>query len=247
MRLAFGAPGSEQLAKALGAVTDAAKKLGIPIGTKAKALLDASSVSFSGGTISLHDEAGAPLRGLGLGSTRLLIAGLQRQASAHASIIVIDELEHGLEPRRIIILPQALGPKDNPAPLQVFMTTHSPVAVRELAAAQLHVLRSRGGQHQALAVGGAGDVQGTIRRSPKALLANTIFVCEGASEVGLMLGFDQWRIANGHVPIAARLHPSAADAPRDSSPGNLEAGAGGGSATPYSGSWGRPEARPPAM
>lgn len=203
VRLAFGAQGSEQLAKALAAVTDAAKKLGIPIGAEAKALLDASSVSFSGGTISLHDEAGVPLRGLGLGSTRLLIAGLQRQASAQASIILIDELEHGLEPHRIIMLLQALGAKDNPAPLQVFMTTHSPVAVRELAASQLHVLRRRGDQHCALAVGGAGDVQGTIRRFPEALLASTVFVCEGASEVGLMRGFDQWRVANGHVSLAA--------------------------------------------
>lgn len=203
VRIAFGAQGSEQLAKALGTVTDAAKRLGIPIGAEAKALLDASSVSFSGGTISLHDEVGVPLRGLGLGSTRLLIAGLQRQAAAQASIILIDELEHGLEPHRIIMLLQALGAKDNPPPLQVFMTTHSPVAVRELAAAQLHVLRRNSDQHYSLAVGDAGDVQGTIRRFPDALLATTVFVCEGASEVGLMRGFDQWRVTNGRPPIAA--------------------------------------------
>lgn len=203
VRIAFGAQGSEQLAKALAAATDAAKRLGIPIGAEAKALLDASSVSFSGGTISLHDEVGVPLRGLGLGSTRLLIAGLQRQAAAQASIILIDELEHGLEPHRIIMLLQALGAKDNPPPLQVFMTTHSPVAVRELAAAQLHVLRRYGDQHYSLAVGAAGDVQGTIRRFPDALLATTVFVCEGASEVGLMRGFDQWRVTNGRPPIAA--------------------------------------------
>lgn len=91
----------------------------------------------------------------------------------------------------------------NPPPLQVFMTTHSPVAVRELAAAQLHVLRRYGDQHYSLAVGDAGDVQGTIRRFPDALLATTIFVCEGASEVGLMRGFDQWRVTNGLSPMAA--------------------------------------------
>lgn len=203
VRIAFGAQGSEQVAKALGAVTDTAKKLGVPIGAEAKALLDASSVSFSGGTISLHNDVGVPLRGLGLGSTRLLIAGLQRQAAAQASIILIDELEHGLEPHRTIMLLQALGAKDNPPPLQVFMTTHSPVAVRELAAAQLYVLRRHGDQHHALAVGGVGDVQGTIRRFPEALLATTVLVCEGASEVGLMRGFDQWRSSHGHVSIAA--------------------------------------------
>lgn len=203
VRAAFGAQGNAQLAEALAAVTKAATNLGIPIGAEAKALLDAASVSFTGGTISLHDERGVPLRGLGLGSTRLLIAGLQRQAAANASIILIDELELGLEPHRIIMLLAALGAKDKPPPLQVFMTTHSPVAVRELAADQLFVLRGQGDQHHALAVGAAGDVQGTIRKYPEALLARTVFVCEGASEVGLMRGLDQLRAVNGHPPIAA--------------------------------------------
>ncbi|MGJ0509180.1 MAG: ATP-dependent nuclease [Methylocystis sp.] len=204
VRAAFvGAGGSAQLAQALAAVTKAAKDLGIPIGAEAKALLDAASVSFAGGAISLHDEWGVPLRGLGLGSTRLLIAGIQRQAATQASIILIDELEHGLEPHRILMLLAALGAKDKSPPLQVFMTTHSPVAVRELSADQLFVLRQHGDNHHALAVGLQSDVQGTIRKYPDALLAKTVFVCEGASEVGLIRGLDRLRAANGHPPIAA--------------------------------------------
>ena len=46
-----------------------------------KALLDVHSVSISGGTISLHDDRGVPLKALDWGSARLLIAGLQRQVS----------------------------------------------------------------------------------------------------------------------------------------------------------------------
>jgi putative ATP-dependent endonuclease of the OLD family len=204
LRAAFDTQGNvQQLAEALATVTNTAKALGISVGNEVKALLDAASVSFTGGTISLHDESGIPLRSLGLGSTRLLIAGLQRLAAAHASIILIDELEHGLEPHRIIMLLGALGAKDKPPPLQVFMTTHSPVAVRELSTDQLFVLRSQGDDHQARAVGDAGDVQGTIRRYPDALLANTVFVCEGASEVGFIRGLDQFRAANGHTPITA--------------------------------------------
>jgi hypothetical protein len=203
VRTAFAAQGSVQLASALATVTKAAKDLGIPIGAEARAFLDAASVSFTGGTISLHDDAGVPLRGLGLGSTRLLIAGLQRQAAASASIILIDELEHGLEPHRIILLLGALGAKLRPVPLQVFMTTHSPVAVRELSAEQLFVLRRQGDRHQILEVGKAGDVQGTIRRYPEALLAKSVLVCEGASEVGLIRGLDQLRVGNGYPTIAA--------------------------------------------
>lgn len=203
VRAAFGAQGSVQVAEALALVMKAATALGIPIGAEVKALLDAGSVSFTAGTISLHDERGVPLRGLGLGSTRLLIAGLQRQAAANASIILIDELEHGLEPHRIIMLLAALGAKDQPAPLQVFMTTHSPVAVRELSMDQLFILRQHADRHHVLAAAGRSGIQGTIRRYPEALLAKTVFVCEGASEVGLMRGLDQLRIANGGVPISA--------------------------------------------
>ena len=203
MRAAFDAQDNEQLAATLEIVAKVARSLGIPVGEEVQALLDAGSVSFAGGTISLHDETGVPLRGLGLGSTRLLIAGLQREAAARASIVLIDELEHGLEPHRIMMLLGALGAKEQPAPLQVFMTSHSPVVVRELSADQLVVLRAIKDRHTAIAVGGVGDVQGTIRKYPEALLATTVVVCEGASEVGLLRGLDQLRIAQGKVPIAA--------------------------------------------
>lgn len=203
VRAAFGTKGSAQVAAALALVTKAATTLGIPIGAEVKALLDVGLVSFTGGTISLHDERGVPLRGLGLGSTRLLIAGLQREAAANASIILIDELEYGLEPHRIIMLLAALGSKDRPAPLQVFMTTHSPVAVRELSTDQLYILRRQDDRHHILSAADKSGIQGTVRRYPEALLAKSVFVCEGASEVGLMRGLDQLRIANAAVPIAA--------------------------------------------
>jgi hypothetical protein len=202
-RAAFSAKGNAELMGALNTVTETAKSLGIPIGTTAKAMLDAASISLSGGTIALHNEWGIPLRGLGLGSTRLLLAGLQRKAAANASIILIDEVEHGLEPHRIIMLLGALGAKENLPPLQVFMTTHSPVAVCELNADQLYVLRGNKEKHEALPVGKAGNVQGTIRAFPGALLARSVLVCEGASEVGLIRGFDQWRVASGKMPFTA--------------------------------------------
>jgi putative ATP-dependent endonuclease of OLD family len=108
-RAAFGDGAAEQLGETLGIVAETARQLGVPVGEPVRALLDIHSVSFTGGTISLHDEIGVPLRGLGLGSARLLIAGLQRKASARATIILVDELEHGLEPHRIIRFLGLLG------------------------------------------------------------------------------------------------------------------------------------------
>jgi predicted ATPase len=203
-RNAFGDQVQDQLGETLGIVAATAKELGIPIGENIKAMLDAHSVSFSGGTISLHDEDGVPLRGLGIGSARLLIAGLQRKAAAQSSIILIDELEHGLEPHRIIRLLGSLGAKETPPPLQVFMTTHSSVALRELSGNQLFVTRGSAEKHDIHAVGTADEIQSTIRLYPDAFLAPRVLICEGASEVGLIRGIDQHRITNGRASIAAQ-------------------------------------------
>ena len=119
-RAAFGDDAQDQLEEALAIVAATAKELGIPVGDEIRAMLDAHAVSFSGGTISLHDEHGVPLRGLGVGSTRLLIAGLQRKAAAESTILLMDETEYGLEPHRIIRLLGSLGAKEKNAPLQVF-------------------------------------------------------------------------------------------------------------------------------
>ena len=203
-RAAFGDEVEEQLGETLAIVALTAKELGIPIGENIKALLDAHSVSFSGGTISLHDENGIPLSGLGIGSTRLLIAGLQRKAAAHSRIILIDELEHGLEPHRIIRLLGSLGAKENDPPLQVFMTTHSPVVLRELSGSQLFVTRPAADKHKVLVVGTEDEIQSTIRLYPDAFLAPCVIICEGATEVGLIRGLDQYRTANDHKSISAQ-------------------------------------------
>lgn len=202
-RTAFGDAAEEQLGETLQIVTDTATELGIPTGGKLKAMLDAHSVSFSGGTIALHGADGVPLRALGVGSTRLLLAGLQRKAAAEATVILIDELEYGLEPHRIVRLLGSLGAKESPPPLQAFITTHSPIALRELRGDQLVVLRKRDGVHRANHVGTADDVQGTIRLHPEAFIASSVVVCEGASEVGLIRGLDLFCEAQGRLSLNA--------------------------------------------
>ena len=203
-RRAFGTMAEAQLGNTLRIVSRTAKELGIPIGDAPKAMLDAHSVSFTGGTIALHGENGVPLRALGVGSTRLLIAGLQRKAAEETSIVLIDELEHGLEPHRIIRLLGSIGVKEKTPPLQAFVTTHSPVALRELSGDQLVLVRKRGETHHVAIVGSSDDIQGTIRSAPDAFLAPSVIVCEGASEVGFLRGLDQFLIAKGHTSMMAR-------------------------------------------
>jgi len=138
-----------------------------------------------------------------VGSTRLLLAGLQRKAAAESTILLMDETEHGLEPHRIIRLLGSLGAKDRPPPLQVFMTTRSPIVLRELSGKQLFVVRRGDDRHEVINVGTADGIQSTIRLYPDAFLAPSVLVCEGASEVGLMRGLDQFRTAEGNESISA--------------------------------------------
>lgn len=203
MRDAFDKKELEELAEPLKIVTVAADNMGVPVGKAVQALIDAGSVTFTGGTISLHDDDGVPLRALGLGSSRLLIAALQRKAAEKATTFLIDELEYGLEPHRIIRLLGALGAKEDVPPLQVFATSHSPIAVTELSAHQLHIVRKNDEQHTVRRASDAGDVQGTIRAHAHALLASSIVVCEGGSEIGLLRGLDQHFTSLGEKSLAA--------------------------------------------
>lgn len=191
-RQQFSDEANDPLSEALAKVKGVADGLGIGDGKGLRAGLDAHSVSISAGTISLHDANGIPLRGMGIGSTRLLIAGLQKEVAAGSAIVLVDEVEHGLEPHRIIQFLNALGAKDPEQSLQVFMTSHSPVVVRELGLMPLTIAR-RGKDGPILKrAGDHPELQGTARLFPEAFLAKSILVCEGATEVGFVRGIDQW-------------------------------------------------------
>ncbi|MBB3950574.1 MULTISPECIES: ATP-dependent nuclease [Aureimonas] len=203
-RSSLGTEAGSDLAKALASVHALSVRLGVPVGDGVTAMLDARSMAFGNGTISLHDEGGVPLQGLGLGSSRLLVAGMQREAGSGSSIVLVDELEHGLEPHRIHSLLSELGAADRREPLQVFATTHSPVVVKELSVGQLHVARrSREGIASLRRVAATEEMQKAVRACSEALLSRTVLVCEGPTEIGLVRGLDRFRTAGGSAPAGA--------------------------------------------
>jgi putative ATP-dependent endonuclease of the OLD family len=108
-----------------------------------------------------------------------------------------------LEPHRLIRFIGSIGAKAAKPPLQAFVTTHSPVALRELSGDQLFVLRQTGDKHTAKLVGSDDAVQGTIRKFAEAFLAPSVIICEGASEVGLVRGIDLHRVSEGSTSIGA--------------------------------------------
>lgn len=202
-RSVFGEDADRELGQTLELVRQAAQELGVSIGPRARAMLDVHAASFNGGTVALHSDAGVPLRGLGTGSSRLLIAGLERRAGQGRRVVLADEVEYGLEPHRLIRFLHSLGAREQAAPLQVFMTTHSPVALQELRGDQLFVLREQGNTHVARVVGAEGGNQGTIRRHPEAFLGRSVIACEGASEVGFIRGIDRRYAEGGPHSIGA--------------------------------------------
>ncbi len=202
-RASFGDQADAQLRKTLDIVQNSAKAVGIEIGTGAKALLDVHAFSFAGGAIAVHDGYGVPLSGLGVGSTRMLITALQREVASKTGIVLLDELEHGLEPHRIIRLINLLGAKEKEPTQQAFVTTHSPVALKEFSGDQLFIVRRTKAAQAVTKVGVESDMQGTIRKFPEAFLAPSVLICEGASEVGLVRGFNKYVTERGKLGVEA--------------------------------------------
>ncbi len=196
-RADFGSSANQELTDTLNAVKDSADKLGVPTDGAVNALLDANSVKFGTGAISLHDANNIPLSSLGTGSKRLLVAGLARKVAQSANISIVDEVETGLEPHRIRSLLNTLGAKDPKAIQQVFATTHSAVVLRELDHSQLTLLRLNKATGNQEPLSASESAQGILRSNPEAFLAKKILICEGKSEVGFVRGFDQHSFENG--------------------------------------------------
>ena len=172
-----------------------ARALAINVDGSYRAHLDTDAINVRIAGLALHD-GDMPLRQLGLGSKRMLTTGLQKQALRESHITLFDEVEVGLEPHRIARLLQHLK-ADNAG--QYFLTTHSPVVIRELTVADLHVVHSDGGQIDVVAADKpaiADAIQGKIRTSAEAFLAAKILVCEGATEVGFLRGMDDCWVAS---------------------------------------------------
>ena len=181
------------------------KEFAVPVRKAYAAELDVQGVSISSGGIALHDD-GLPLRTLGTGSSRLIVAALQSGAQP-CRVALVDEIEHGLEPHRLARLIRHLKSSRAGCPSsQIFITTHSPITIRELDAGEIFTVRCEAGQtivrSASSATSDAGKVQGHLRRSPEAFLARKVLVAEGRTEMGLALGLDTHWIAKDMASFA---------------------------------------------
>jgi hypothetical protein len=197
--LAASAAAAEKQAKSLGAYVTGEYQPGLELGRS----------GFSSGSIALYDN-GIPLRQAGLGTKRLATLAVQKSGIVEGAMILIDEIEHGLEPHRIVgaISQIKNDQKKNVAkkmPIgQILMTTHSEVALAEAGGEALRILRRdrHTRKMDVLAVKDPKVIGPVLRFTPRALLAKRVLIIEGYTEVGILSGIkENWPKRHDDRPI----------------------------------------------
>ena len=194
------------LETAAGTAKTSAARMGAKFGDLEPGL-DATGLSLGSSVFALHEEK-IPLRLWGLGTKRLAALAIQQSGTGADSVLLIDEVEHGLEPHRIRHLLKRLGENQDGTPRthgQVILTTHSPTSALTLPISELAFVRSRNGETTAHTVDPewVNEVQSIARVAPHSLFGRKLVVCEGATEVGLCRGLEPfWAVANAGVPPA---------------------------------------------
>lgn len=146
--------------------------------------LDLRSIRFGQSVLALFDNE-VPLHMFGLGSKRLAALAIQEIAIGESSIVLIDEIEHGLEPHRIRRLIKLVCEGRNQG--QVLLTSHSPTAVLALDIDQLNFSQCQNGETNILSCESTSEkeLQAVVRRCPLAVFSKKIIICEGKTEEAL--------------------------------------------------------------
>lgn len=160
--------------------------------------IDFRDIAFKEGKINLHEDS-VPLRLKGKGSKRLLSIAIQLELFQlnNGGILLIDEIEQGLEPDRVQNLVRVLK---NDTINQVFVTTHSRDVIVELNATDIFKLS----KNSNLLYNFELSAQGQLRGNPEAFFANKIILCEGATEVGIVRGINKYHYENNNFIFSTK-------------------------------------------
>jgi putative ATP-dependent endonuclease of the OLD family len=180
---------------------DAAIELGVSSKSDYAAKLDPRAIVGGQGAISIHD-GDIPLRLAGLGSRRLIAMGLQKMNVREGGVLLIDEIENGLEPHRIRhilrLLRESVGSEGGKEG-QVFLTSHSATTIIEAPCTNLCVVRSENGTTTVKEV--TEELQDVVRAVPESMLGRKVVVCEGKTEYGFCLALEKYWGIKGNPPL----------------------------------------------
>lgn len=186
----------EQFQKVIDILKSKAEEFGIKLPDVSNSI-DFKDIFIKDGKISLHDGK-IPLRLKGKGSKRLVSIASQMALAESGGIILIDEIEQGLEPDRVKHLARTLY-KNNKG--QMFITTHSQGIIEELEIDNILILNNDNGMVQCKK--SDKKFQGVIRACPEAVYAKKVIVCEGKTEIGICRALDDFRITKGKTNLTA--------------------------------------------
>ena len=167
-------------------IKSTSKELGLNI-NDISTTVDFKEFMLKDDKVSLH-ENNIPLRLKGKGTKRLLSIAIQLELLKSGGIILVDEIEQGLEPDRA----QHLAKMLRNAPYgQIFITTHSRDVLVELSYDNLFMMKD------SELIDFDESLQDCLRVSPEVFFAKRILVCEGATEVGFCRAINDYRIDKG--------------------------------------------------
>lgn len=173
---------------------DVGRQYGVGFSDDIKNKIIMQNGSFSS-TIGLYD-GNVPLCQRGLGSQRLLSMGLNINVASCDTLLLIDEVENGLEPYRICSLINEF--RENHCDSgQIIMTTHSPVVVAECTISELLIIQSIEGNTSVHRLKSSDEnsnrvMQAEVRKNAAAFLCKRLIVCEGKTEIGLIRALDNF-------------------------------------------------------
>ena len=182
--------------EALKKIKESSAHIGLDV-DRIDSTVDFKDIFVGDNKISLHNNY-IPLRQSGKGSKRLLSIAIQMLLASRGGIILIDEIEQGLEPDRAQHLARMLKQHKGS---QVIITTHSRDVLVELQASDIYKVLSDNKQ-QLLRFD--KDLQGILRSNPEPFFAKRVIVCEGLTEIGIFISLDTYRASLGK-PNAALL------------------------------------------
>ena len=172
-----------------------AKGLGLNI-EDLNTLIEFKENAYSESNITLHSED-IPYRLHGKGSKRLLSIAIQKGLIEDGGIVLIDELEQGLEPDRSRNLARLLKHTEKG---QVFVTTHSREVITEASADNLLLVRKGTSSLYYF----TKEYQSVLRRIPESVLSTRVICCEGSTEVGLIRAIDEYLQCKRGYSLAAQ-------------------------------------------
>lgn len=200
LKVGIDSVGFPHLDKIIDKVKSSTLRFGINI-DKTKTSIDIKDLTIKDSKVILHDDL-VPLRLKGKGSKRLISVAIQTELAKNG-ILLVDEIEQGLEPDRVKHLVRTLCCNTNE---QTFLTTHSQQVVEELEPENIFVVNE---------VNGVVTIKqkdkdenekykSLFRTCSEALYADRVIVCEGKTELGFCRAIDKQRVLSAIPSMAMK-------------------------------------------